>query len=64
SLDNLLRPKLIGGKAKVHPVLVLLGALGGIAFIGPVGFLIGPIVTALLKAFVDIYETEHVAGHM
>ena len=64
TIDNFLRPKLVGKRARVHPVLVLLGAIGGIAMMGFIGFFIGPLIIALLKAFIDIYETEHAIGHM
>jgi len=64
TIDNFLRPKLVGSRARVHPVLVLLGAIGGIALMGFIGFFIGPLIIALLKAFIDIYEKEHSIGHI
>jgi predicted PurR-regulated permease PerM len=64
TIDNFLRPKLIGKRARVHPVLVLLGAIGGIALMGFIGLFIGPLIIALLKAFIDIYESEHAIGHI
>lgn len=58
SIDNILKPKLIGAKAKVHPILVLLGVLGGLSLFGFIGLILGPIMLALLMTFVDIYEEE------
>ena len=58
SIDNILKPKLIGAKAKVHPILVLLGVLGGLALFGFTGLVIGPVMLALLMTFVDIYQEE------
>ncbi len=58
SIDNILKPKLIGSKAKVHPLLVLLGVLGGLNLFGLIGLILGPIMLALLMTFVDIYEEE------
>lgn len=58
SVDNLLKPKLIGKKAKVHPVLILVGVLGGLVFLGFVGFIIGPLILALFEAFLEVYEKE------
>ncbi len=55
-IDNLLRPKLIQRGTKIHPLMVLLSVLGGIALLGPVGFLIGPIVVSLLIEFLGIYN--------
>lgn len=62
SMDNLLKPYLIGKRAKIHPVLVLLGVLGGLALFGFIGFIIGPLVLALLITFLEIYEKEKNTG--
>lgn len=56
-VDNVLGPKLVGKGAKLHPFLILLSILGGVTFFGPVGFLFGPLVLALLFAFLEIYST-------
>lgn len=55
-IDNILRPKLIERGTKVHPLLILLSVLGGIGLLGPVGFLIGPIVVSILAEFLEIYN--------
>lgn len=59
SVDNVLKPKLIGVKAKIHPVFVLLGVLGGLSMFGFIGLILGPMVLALLMTIVDIYEEEN-----
>jgi hypothetical protein len=53
SVDNLLRPRLIGKDTKMPDLLILLGTIGGIILFGVAGFIIGPIVAAL---FVSIWE--------
>ena len=58
SVDNILKPKLIGDKAGIHPAFILLGVIGGLALFGVIGLLIGPLVFALLLTFLDIYEKE------
>ncbi|MEK6983169.1 MAG: AI-2E family transporter [Nanoarchaeota archaeon] len=58
SIDNILKPKLVGTRAKVHPILVLLGVLGGLNLFGIIGLILGPVMLALLMTFVDIYEEE------
>ena len=57
-LDNVIRPKLIGNKAKVHPILILVGVLGGLYLLGPVGLIVGPLMLALFVTFIQAYETE------
>ena len=60
SIDNFLKPKMIGSKASVHPILVLLGVLGGLSLFGFIGLILGPVMLALLMTFVEIYEEEKV----
>ena len=56
--DNFIRPKLIGRDSKMHPLLILFSTLGGIILFGISGFIIGPIVMALLVPLWDIYVLE------
>jgi predicted PurR-regulated permease PerM len=58
TIDNILKPKIIGDKSGLHPVLVLLGVVGGINFLGFIGIVIGPIIIAMLVTFIKIYEEE------
>lgn len=56
TIDNFLRPILVGKDSQMHPLLVLLSTLGGIAVFGISGFIIGPIIASLMLAFWDMYE--------
>ncbi len=58
SVDNFLRPILIGRDIRMPDVLVLIGTLGGIFLFGPLGFILGPIVAALFLSAWDLYGTE------
>lgn len=58
TVDNILKPRLIGKSTGVHPVVVLLGVLGGISLLGFIGFVVGPIILSLFIAFLEIYERE------
>lgn len=55
-VDNLLRPILIGRDVQMHPLLIFLSTLGGISLFGFSGFVIGPIITALLLAIWAMYD--------
>lgn len=54
-IDNFLGPKLAEKGTRLHPFLILLSILGGIAFFGPLGFLLGPLTLSLLFALFEIY---------
>jgi predicted PurR-regulated permease PerM len=55
SIDNFLRPMLVGKDTQMHELLIFFGTLGGIMMFGFVGFIIGPIVAALFTTIWDIY---------
>ena len=55
SLDNFLRPVLVGKDTQMHELLIFFGTLGGIMMFGFVGYIIGPIVAALFTTIWDIY---------
>ncbi len=54
-IDNFLGPRLVGHGAQLHPLVVLLSVLGGVAFFGPVGVFFGPLCISLLFALLSIY---------
>ena len=55
TIDNMLRPRLVGKDAKIPDLLILVGTLGGLFFFGPIGFIVGPIVCGLFLTVLDIY---------
>lgn len=56
TIDNLLRPPLVGKDIQMHPLLVLFATLGGLALFGIPGFIIGPIIAALFISILSIYD--------
>jgi predicted PurR-regulated permease PerM len=58
SIDNLLRPILVGKDTQMHELMIFFGTLGGIIMFGIMGMIIGPIVAAL---FITIWEIYGVA---
>jgi predicted PurR-regulated permease PerM len=58
NIDNFLKPKLVSDRTNVHPVLILIGVLGGLKVFGFIGMLVGPLILALLVALIKFYE-EH-----
>lgn len=56
TIDNFLRPRLVGRDTKMHDLLVLLSTFGGLAMFGLVGFIIGPIVAALFLTVWTLYS--------
>lgn len=59
SVDNIVRPYLIGGKAHTYPLLTFFVILGGIFVMGFKGIIVGPLVLMALISFLHIYEAEY-----
>lgn len=53
SVDNLLRPRLVGQDTKMHELLILFSTVGGLLLFGVTGFILGPILAAL---FVTVWK--------
>ncbi|MFW6368887.1 MAG: AI-2E family transporter [Spirochaetota bacterium] len=45
--QDVMRPAVLGERSGMHPAIILLSTLGGIAWLGIVGFLVGPLLAAL-----------------
>ena len=59
SVDNVLRPRLVGRDTKMHDLVILFSILGGIITFGPIGFIIGPIIAGLFVTSWSIFDTAY-----
>lgn len=55
-IDNVIGPKLISRGTTLHPFLVLISVLGGIALFGPIGFVLGPICLSFFMVLLELYS--------
>jgi predicted PurR-regulated permease PerM len=55
SVDNFLRPVLVGRDARMSDLMILLSTMGGIVLFGALGFIVGPIIAALFVTIWHIY---------
>lgn len=58
SLDNVLRPILVGKDTKMHELLIFFSTLGGIFMFGFPGLFIGPVIASLFVSIWEIYGVE------
>ena len=54
SIDNFLRPKLVGERTKLHELLIFFSVLGGLQVFGVLGLVLGPVVLAITLALFDV----------
>ena len=55
TIDNLLRPWIVGRDTELHELMIFFGTLGGISMFGLIGFIVGPIIAALFVTIWQIY---------
>ncbi len=56
TIDNILRPILLGGRSSLNALLVFISVLGGIAVFGALGIVLGPVVVATAVGILDAYS--------
>jgi predicted PurR-regulated permease PerM len=56
--DNIIKPLVLHGQSNLHPLLALLSVLGGVAALGPIGLLVGPMIVAFLQVALNILRRE------
>jgi predicted PurR-regulated permease PerM len=54
SVDNFLRPKLVGGRARMHELFIFFAVLGGLKVFNAAGLVLGPLVLAITLALLDV----------
>jgi predicted PurR-regulated permease PerM len=57
SIDNVLSPRLVGRRARLHELLIFFAVLGGLQVFGVLGLILGPVVVAMTLALVEM--TRH-----
>jgi predicted PurR-regulated permease PerM len=60
-VDNVLKPIFIGTRLKLPVLFLFFGILGGLSVFGALGLILGPVLFALLAAFLDLYREEYAA---
>lgn len=53
-IDNLLSPRLVGKRARLHELLIFFGVLGGLRVFGILGVVLGPVIVAVTLALIEM----------
>jgi len=54
TIDNFLRPKLVGERAKLHELFIFFSVIGGLQVFGVLGIVLGPVILAITLALLDV----------
>jgi len=58
-VDNILRPLIYRRFSAIHPLITLIGAIGGVAAFGLLGLLIGPLALSYFFELIRMYREEY-----
>jgi len=54
TIDNILTPRLVGRRARLHELVTFFAVLGGLNFFGVLGIVLGPVTVAVTLALFDV----------
>lgn len=57
-IDLIVRAKIISDRAKMHPVVMFLGIIGGVNIFGIIGLIVGPLLLSFLTVIIEDYYYE------
>ncbi|MBF0468273.1 MAG: AI-2E family transporter [Desulfamplus sp.] len=55
SVEYIFKPKVVGDRVKMHPLIVFFGILGGLQVYGILGIIYGPLIVTLFVTLAEIY---------
>lgn len=55
-IDNLLRPRLVGERTRLHELIVFFSVLGGLQVFGVLGLVVGPVVVSVTMSLVEVFR--------
>ena len=58
TIDNLLRPILVGKRLKLHTLLAFVSVVGGLILFGPAGLILGPVVLTITTELLEIWRNR------
>ncbi|MCX6917107.1 MAG: AI-2E family transporter [Verrucomicrobia bacterium] len=61
TIDNLLRPILVGKRLKLHTILAFISVVGGLILFGPAGLILGPVALTVTIVLLEIWRSRTVA---
>lgn len=59
SIEYIFKPKIVGGRVKMHTLLVFFSIIGGLKLFGILGIIYGPLVVTAFLTLTDIYHSNY-----
>jgi len=61
TIDNLIRPILVGNRLKLHTALAFISVVGGLLFFGPAGLILGPVTLTVTQSLLNVWPKRRSA---
>jgi predicted PurR-regulated permease PerM len=58
NVDSIVKPLIISERSRLNAALIIIGVIGGLKVFGFMGFIIGPLVLALLFALLQVFRQD------
>jgi predicted PurR-regulated permease PerM len=62
TVDNFLRPRLVGGRVGLSELVMFFSVLGGLQVFGVLGIVLGPVLFAIAAGILDVLSDEAAAS--
>ncbi|NPA54529.1 MAG: AI-2E family transporter [Aquificae bacterium] len=62
TVDNIIKPIVIGDKTNIHPMILVFAILGGLNFFGFLGVFLAPIIMVLLDNLLVLYRIRYISS--
>jgi predicted PurR-regulated permease PerM len=59
SIEYIFKPKLVGQRVKMHPLLVFFAIVGGLKLFGILGIIYGPLIVTAFLTLAEIYRSSY-----
>ena len=59
TIDNLIRPVLVGNRLKLHTVLAFMSVVGGLILFGPAGLIVGPVSLTVTMELLAVWHSRY-----
>ncbi len=57
-METFVKSKIIGDRSRIHPVIILIGTIGGIKLFGFIGLVAGPVILSAIAEIIEEYYPE------
>ena len=58
TIDNLMRPVLVGNRLKLHTVLAFMSVVGGLMLFGAAGLILGPVALTVTMELLSVWRNR------